>query len=73
MTDKASEITVKPLTKARFDDLAALFMQGGDPKWCWCMYYRKRGADWASDPRDNREALRTLAGRRQAPGSGCVP
>ena len=68
MTDKASEITVKPLTKPRFEDLAAVFMQGGDPKWCWCMYYRKRGADWASDARENREALRKLAGRRQAPG-----
>ena len=68
MTNSGSEVTVKPLTRARFDDLASLFMQGGDPKWCWCMYYRTRGADWSSDPRDNRESLRALAGRRTAPG-----
>lgn len=68
VSDAPSEITIKPLTRARFADLAALFMQGGDPKWCWCMFYRKRGADWASDTRENREALRKLAGRRTAPG-----
>ena len=68
MSEARSDITIKPLSRSRFEDLASLFMQGGDPKWCWCMYYRKRGADWASDRRDNREALRKLAGRRTAPG-----
>ena len=68
VSEASPDISVKPLTRARFDDLAALFMQGGDPKWCWCMYYRKRGADWASNARENRAALRTLAGRRRAPG-----
>ena len=29
-------IDVLPLTPARFADLAALFEEGGDPKWCWC-------------------------------------
>ena len=61
-------IKIHPLTERRFDDLANLFMQGGDPKWCWCMYYRKRGADWASDRAQNREALRGLARRQTAPG-----
>jgi hypothetical protein len=27
-------IQVKPLTPARFADLAHLFDEGGDPKWC---------------------------------------
>jgi GNAT superfamily N-acetyltransferase len=63
-----ARVSVKPLTSARFGDLTSLFMQGGDPKWCWCMYYRRRGADWASDPRENRTALRKLAGRSLAPG-----
>jgi GNAT superfamily N-acetyltransferase len=63
-----ARITIHPLTPRRFGDLASLFMQGGDPKWCWCQYYRRRGADWSSDARENREALRTLARRRTAPG-----
>src|SRR5688500_15994530 len=54
---------------ANFEDLAALFMEGGDPKWCWCMYYRKRGMDWSNaNPADNREDLRAIAGGDTAPG-----
>jgi len=29
-------------------DLAELFGQGGDPKWCWCAYYRVRGMDFSA-------------------------
>ncbi len=29
------ELAIKPLTPRRLPDLAALFGQGGDPKWCW--------------------------------------
>ena len=51
-TDKEAptptQVSVEPLTEARFEDLAALFMQGGDPKWCWCMYFRKNGPAWGS-------------------------
>jgi GNAT superfamily N-acetyltransferase len=62
-------VTVKPLTPPRFNDLASLFTQGGDPKWCWCMFYRKRGLDWSnSTPKSNRAGLRALARRRLAPG-----
>lgn len=28
-------IDIQPLTPDRFSDLAALFEEGGDPKWCW--------------------------------------
>ena len=63
------EITVKPLTRARFDDLVTLFEQGGDPRWCWCMYYRKRGMNWSNSSRaDNRRDLQSIAGSRPAPG-----
>ena len=27
---------VRPLTPDCVADLAALFEEGGDPKWCWC-------------------------------------
>ena len=44
-------------------------MQGGDPKWCWCMYFRTRGLSWSnSTAKQNREGLRSLAGNEPAPG-----
>ena len=62
-------MTVEPLTTDRFEDLGKLFMQGGDPKWCWCMYYRTRGLSWSnSTAKKNREGLRALAATEPAPG-----
>ena len=53
--------TIEPLTPDRFADLAALFEEGGDPKWCWCTYFRFRGRDWSNS---------TAAGnRRRAAGA----
>ena len=71
MTSKAvaSEITVEPLTTDRFEDLARLFMEGGDPKWCWCQYFRSTGTLWStSTAKGNRERLRSLAAKSLAPG-----
>jgi GNAT superfamily N-acetyltransferase len=71
-TDKSAatsaEITVEPLTERRFEDLASLFVQGGDPKWCWCMYFRNKASWGTSTAKENRENLRSLAGRELAPG-----
>ncbi len=64
-----TEVTVEPLTTDSFEDLGKLFMQGGDPKWCWCMYYRTRGLSWSnSTAKENREGLRALAGSEPPPG-----
>ena len=41
-------LDIRPLTPQRLPDLAALFEQGGDPKWCWCAYFRIRGFDFSS-------------------------
>ena len=41
-------LEIVPLTPERFADLAALFEQGGDPRWCWCTYFRVRGRDWTN-------------------------
>jgi GNAT superfamily N-acetyltransferase len=58
-----------PLSEARWPDLAALFSQGGDPRTCWCAFWRLRGKDWSFSSSDrNRELLRSLAGRDPAPG-----
>lgn len=64
---------VRPLTPERFADLAALFQEGGDPKWCWCVYFRFRGRDWTnSTAAENRAALVDLTDRSRdrdiAPG-----
>jgi GNAT superfamily N-acetyltransferase len=64
---------IQPLTPDRIADLATLFDQGGDPKWCWCAYFRVRGRDWTnSTAAENREVLATAAaegeGGDHAPG-----
>jgi GNAT superfamily N-acetyltransferase len=41
-------LDIKPLTPDRLPDLASLFEQGGDPKYCWCAYFRIRGFDFSS-------------------------
>jgi ribosomal protein S18 acetylase RimI-like enzyme len=63
-------IDVRPLTPKRFPDLASLFEEGGDPKWCWCTYFRVRGRDWSNSTRaGNRAELGMLAERADiAPG-----
>ena len=74
-TAAATDLDIVPLTPARLPDLAALFGQGGDPRWCWCAYYRVRGV--AATQRDERvarnravleEATRDLAGEGRGPG-----
>ncbi len=44
----SADLTILPLTPDRLPDLAELFEQGGDPKWCWCAWYRVRSADFSS-------------------------
>jgi hypothetical protein len=34
-----TSLGIPPLTPYRLPDLADLFEQGGDPKWCWCKSY----------------------------------
>lgn len=41
-------LTIEALTPDRFADVATLFEEGGDPKWCWCAYFRVRGVDFSS-------------------------
>jgi ribosomal protein S18 acetylase RimI-like enzyme len=69
MPSTPNDLSIERLTPKRFADLAALFEQGGDPKWCWCQYYRVRGLDWSnSNPADNRARLKGMAGDEPAPG-----
>ncbi len=62
-------LRILPLTQDRIPDLATLFDAGGDPKWCWCVYYRFRGRDWSnSTAASNRRELQRLAGGEPPPG-----
>jgi GNAT superfamily N-acetyltransferase len=65
----AASVAVVPLTADRWADLAALFEEGGDPKWCWCQFYRERGLDWSNSNADtNRARLRALTEAGPPPG-----
>jgi ribosomal protein S18 acetylase RimI-like enzyme len=66
---RAEPIDVRPLTEATWPALAAVFAAGGDPKWCWCQYFRVRGLDWSnSSAQENRDRLHALATVGRPPG-----
>jgi GNAT superfamily N-acetyltransferase len=63
------ELEILPLTPARMPDLATLFGQGGDPRDCWCAFYRTREG-WPAKREDriarNRAVLESAVGTLQA-------
>jgi GNAT superfamily N-acetyltransferase len=62
-------LTIQPLTAGRFGDLASLFDQGGDPKHCWCTWYRLPNQSYSkATTADRRAHLGDLAERAPAPG-----
>ena len=62
-------LRILPLTVSRFTDLATLFAGGGDPRWCWCSYFRFRGRDWTNSTAEtNRADLAARADDDPAPG-----
>jgi GNAT superfamily N-acetyltransferase len=68
-----ANLEIVPLTPDRLPDLAGLFGQGGDPKWCWCSFYRLRNVDFrTATAASNRAVLEratvTTAAHGRAPG-----
>jgi GNAT superfamily N-acetyltransferase len=62
-------LRIVPLSAATWDALAELFGEGGDPRWCWCMWWRMRAKDFsAARVPDLRAGLRALADGSPAPG-----
>lgn len=60
---------ILPLTADTWPALEALFREGGDPRWCWCQYWRLRSRDFgAARVPELRERLRTLADGPEPPG-----
>jgi GNAT superfamily N-acetyltransferase len=41
-------VDVRPLTDETWDALAELFREGGDPRWCWCQFWRLRSKDFGA-------------------------
>jgi GNAT superfamily N-acetyltransferase len=54
-----ANLTIQPLTPDGLDDLAILFDQPGDPKWCWCSSFIVPGSVKAR-PRDENRAVLTV-------------
>ena len=64
----STDLDIEPLTPERLDDLAVLFDQPGDPKWCWCAAFHITG-NVKSRPRDeNRTVLTERTIRGPSPG-----
>ncbi|HYO44816.1 MAG TPA: hypothetical protein VES19_16585, partial [Candidatus Limnocylindrales bacterium] len=60
---------IVPLSTETWPALAGLFAAGGDPKWCWCQFWRKPGISWTNTtPTENRADLEALVGAEPAPG-----
>ena len=57
----------EPLTPDRLPDLATLFEQGGDPKWCWCAYFRVRSTDFSDASKARHRAVMQAAVAEHAP------
>ncbi len=69
----AADLDIQPLTPERIPDLATLFEQGGDPKCCWCAYFRIRGFDFSSGSKPRHRgvlerAAKDTATEGRAPG-----
>ncbi|HEX6868686.1 MAG TPA: GNAT family N-acetyltransferase, partial [Candidatus Limnocylindrales bacterium] len=64
-----SDVVIAPVTPERLPDLAALFGQGGDPRWCWCAWYRVRNADFSRGSGErHRQVLETAVEEGAATG-----
>ena len=62
-------VEVRPLTGKTWDALADLFREGGDPRWCWCQFWRLRSKDFAAlKVPQLRERLHDHARSKQPPG-----
>ncbi len=62
----AATLHIRPLTPERLPDLASLFEQGGDPKWCWCAYFRIRGFDFSKGGKARHRAAMEAAAQDTA-------
>ena len=53
----SAKLAFKPVTKARWDDFAALFEAPGGPSYCWCMAWRATPTEIKEAGRASRKPL----------------
>jgi GNAT superfamily N-acetyltransferase len=71
--DGATDHEILPLTPDRWDDVAALFGEGGDPKTCWCMFWRLRSKDWSfANAAEARDGFHRLVDEARDPAPGLL-
>ena len=62
-------VRIEPLSATTWPALEAFFRQGGDPRWCWCQYWRLRSKDFAAlRVPQLRDRLRSAADGPHSPG-----
>jgi len=62
-------VEIVPASPVVWPLIAELFAEGGDPRWCFCQWWRKRNANWTNTTADaNRADLEALVG-----GAGPAP
>jgi GNAT superfamily N-acetyltransferase len=66
--DPPADLRIEVLTPDHLDDLAGLFDQPGDPKWCWCASFHIAGSVKARPRADNREVLTARTVEGPSPG-----
>ena len=60
---------IEPLTSATWTALVDLFREGGDPRWCYCQFWRLRAKDFSAlKVPQLRERLHDLATSDEPPG-----
>jgi ribosomal protein S18 acetylase RimI-like enzyme len=60
---------IVPASRETWPALEALFREGGDPRWCWCQFWRMRSKDFgAARVPELRERLRVQAASLLPPG-----
>src|SRR5690606_28396708 len=59
-----AKLTTKPVTKARWGDLEALFESKGAPSYCWCMPFRPIENRTEASNADRKRALKGFVTRR---------
>jgi len=68
-----SPLEIVPLTPDRWDDMAALFDEGGDPKTCSCMFWRVRSKDWSfANAAEARDGMHRLVDEARDPAPGLL-
>jgi len=69
----AAPIEICPLTPDRWADVAALLGEGGDPKQCFCMYWRVRSSGWrVGDAAESRDRMHALVDEERDPAPGLL-